>query len=91
MDRRARALELVTSALAEVEVELTTPRYRIDAGQLGTCRTTLRAYLADIEKGALPPKRDRAEGLGRMVLDSWPYDAPLGNLVLQAERAWRNV
>jgi hypothetical protein len=25
------------------------------------------------------------------VADSWPFELELGNLVLQAERAWRNA
>ena len=40
---------------------------------------------------ALEAARDRGEGLGKLVADSWPYDLPLGTQVLQAERAWRNA
>lgn len=89
MDRRTRALELVATALSAVEAELAAPRYRLSAQQLGTCRDTLRGYLDELERGALPPRRDRGEGLGRLVMDSWPLDVPLGPVVLQAERAWR--
>jgi hypothetical protein len=42
-----------------------------------------------LERDALPPKRQRDETLGRLVHDAWPYDLPLGNVILQAERAWR--
>ncbi|HUL58932.1 MAG TPA: hypothetical protein VLU43_06650 [Anaeromyxobacteraceae bacterium] len=90
MDRRARARELLSSALAEVEKELSAPRTNLCPNQLGTARETLRGYLATLDTDALPPRRDRAEGLGRMILDSWPYDSPLGTAILQAERAWRN-
>jgi hypothetical protein len=51
----------------------------------------LRGYLAALDGGALPPKRERGEGLGKLVADAWPYDLHLSVLVLQAERAWRNV
>jgi len=91
MDRRERARELVLAALSEVEAELRAPCQRLGAGELGTCRETLRRYLAALEVGELPPRRQRPEGLGRLVLDSWPYDLPLARAVLQAERAWRNV
>jgi hypothetical protein len=91
MDRRSRARELVALALSEVETELAAPRYPLRPEQLGTCRETLRGYLAALDGGALPPRRERAEGLGRLVLDSWPYDVPLAQSVLQAERAWRNA
>jgi hypothetical protein len=89
MDRRTRARDLVAHALAEVERELTAPRYRLAPGQLGTCKVTLEGYLAGIEAGELPPRRDREEALGRLVHDAWPYDVPLGTVILQAERAWR--
>ncbi len=89
-DRRARARDLLRAALDQVESELAAPRHGLCATQLGTCRATLREYLAGVERGALPPRRDRDEGLCRMILDSWPYDLPIGNAILQAERAWRN-
>ncbi len=90
MDRRDRARELLSSALTQVEKELSAPRYDLCPDQLGTCRDILRAHLSSLEADALPPKRDRDEALCRMVLDSWPYDSPIGTAVLQAERAWRN-
>lgn len=91
MDRRDRARTLVLSALDAVERELASPGCRLCPEELGTCRETLRGYLDAIDKGVLPPRRDRGEGLGRIVMDSWPFDLDLGNLVLQAERAWRNA
>ena len=90
-DRRERARALVLAALSEVEAELREPSLPLGAGELGTCRETLRGYLAALEVGELPPRRERPEGLGRLVLDSWPYDLPLARAVLQAERAWRNA
>ena len=91
MDRLDRARTLVLSALDAIERELASPRHELCPVELGTCRETLRAYLEAIDKGALPPRRSRGEGLGRIVMDSWPFDLDLGNLVLQAERAWRNA
>ena len=91
MDRRDRARTLVLSALDAVERELASPSNRIRRDELGTCRETLRGYLEAIDKDALPPRRDRGEGLCRIVMDSWPFDLDIGNLVLQAERAWRNA
>jgi hypothetical protein len=91
MDRRQQTRSLVASALAEVEAELAAPRYQLCPTQLGACRDTLRSYLCALDAGALPPKRDREEDLGRMIADSWPFDVPLAALVLRAERAWRNA
>ncbi len=89
MDRRARARELVSSALSAVEGELATPRHALSATELDTCRDTLRRYLDELERDALPPRSDRGEALGRIVVDSWSFDVPLAPIVLQAERAWR--
>ncbi len=91
VDRRDRARELILVALSEVEEERRARRYQLCPEQLDTCISTLRSYLSALERGELPPRRQRAEGLGRLVLDSWPYDIPLANAVLQAERAWRNA
>jgi len=91
MDRRNRARELILAALSEVESERRAPRYQLCPDQLDTCLSTLREYLGALDRGELPPRRQRAEGLGRLVLDSWPYDVPLAQAVLQAERAWRNA
>jgi len=89
--RRDRARELIKAALAEVEAERRAPRYRLCPEQLERCVETLQGYLAALERDELPPRRQRPEGLGRMVMDSWPFEVPLANAVLQAERAWRNA
>ena len=91
MERRNQARALVAAALANVEAELASASRTLCPVQLGTCRDTLKGYLAGLDSGALPPKRERTERLGRMIADSWPYDAPLGPIVIQAERAWRNA
>ncbi len=91
MDRRERARTLVLSAIDAIERELASPSCQLCRDELGTCRETLRRYLEAIDRDALPPRKDRGEGLGRIVMDSWPFDLDLGNLVLQAERAWRNA
>ncbi len=92
MERRQQARALVAAALAEVEAELSRPNLALCPKQLGTCRDTLKGYLADLEAGALPPKRDRSERLGRLVADAaWSFDSPLAAAVLRAERAWRNA
>lgn len=91
MDRRTRARELVQAALVAVEEELASPTSTLRSAELGTCRDTLRGYLDELEQGALRPRCERGEGLGRLVADAWGYDVPLGSLVVQAERAWRNA
>lgn len=89
MDRRARARTLVATALAAVEDEIAAPRHELCPKKLGACREGLRRYLDELDRGALPPRVDRDEALGRLVSDAWGFDLPLAQMVLQAERAWR--
>ena len=89
--RLDRARALLEIALREVEGELANPGCTLCRSQLGTCRDTLRGYLAALDAGPLPPRRDRPEGLGKLVMDAWPFDAPLSGAVLAAERAFRNA
>lgn len=89
--RLDRARALLEIALREVEGELANPGCTLCRVELGTCRETLRAYLAALDAGPLPPRRDRPEGLGKLVVDAWPFDAPLSSAVLAAERAYRNA
>ena len=90
-DRIARARGLVEQALREVEAELAAPRTGLCPIQLGTCRDTLRTYVAALESGDLPPRKDRTERLCRLVVDGWPFEAPLASTVLAAERAFRTA
>lgn len=90
MERRNRARALVATALSQVEAELAHPSCNLCPDQLGTCKEALQGYLQALDANALPPKRERPEGLCRLILDSWPFDLPLGNAILQAERAFRN-
>jgi hypothetical protein len=90
-ERRTRARALVAVALDAVEAELAAPSHGLPPHQLAEVRDVLRGYLAALDAGALPPRRDRGEGLGKLVADAWPYELQLSVLVLQAERAWRNA
>jgi hypothetical protein len=90
-DRLARARGLVDQALREVEAELAAPRAGICPVQLGTCRDTLRGYAAALERGDLPPRKERSEPLCKLVIDGWPFEAPLASTVLAAERAFRTA
>lgn len=92
MDNRLdRARALLEVALREVEAELASPRRGLCPVQLASCRQTLLGYLAAVNAGALPPKKERPEELCKLVIDGWPFDAPVSSAVLAAERAFRNV
>jgi len=88
--RRTRARELVASALTHVETQPARPSCNVVSGPLCACREALRGYLDALGANAPPPLRDRAQGIGRLILDSSPADPPLGNAILQAGRALRS-
>ena len=90
-ERIARARGLVEQALSDVESELASPRCGLCPVQLGTCRDALRTYVSALQSGDLPPRKDRAERLCKLVIDGWPFDAPLSGKVLAAERAYRTA
>lgn len=89
--RHDRARALLQAALCQVEAALADPGCPLCRAQLGDCRATLAGYLAAVEAGALPPRRERPEVLGKLVVDAWPFDAPVSSAVLAAERAFRNA
>ena len=89
--RLDRTRALLEAALREVDAELANPAGTLCKAQLGTCRDTLRGYLAAVQADALPPKRDRPEGLCKLVIDAWPFEASVSGAVLAAERAFRNA
>jgi hypothetical protein len=91
MDKLDRARTLLEAALREVEAELASPRSGLHAAQLTGCRATLLGYLAAVNAGELPPRRERPEALCKLVLDGWPFYAPVSSAVLAAERAFRNA
>jgi hypothetical protein len=91
MDRLDRARTLLEAALREVESELAAPRCGLCSTQLTACRKTLIGYLAAVNAGELPPKKERPEALCKLVIDGWPFDAPVSSAVLAAERAFRNA
>lgn len=89
--RLDRARTLLAAALCAVEGELADPGGTLSKAEVAACRDTLRRYLAAVEAGALPPRRERPEGLCKLVVDAWPFDAPISSAVLAAERAFRNA
>lgn len=89
--RLDRARALLLAALREVEAEQANPGCALCRTQLSACHDTLAGYLAAVEAGVLPPRRERPEGLGKLVVDAWPFDAPVASAVLAAERAFRNA
>ncbi|MFK0155286.1 hypothetical protein ACIQVK_24815 [Streptomyces sp. NPDC090493] len=87
-----KALSLTRKALSGIDEELqlhTEGRGRVSsAQQLSSIRGQLEQVAVQLSSSALPPTPQRLRGIGRVITDSWPYDNPLGSLILEAERLY---
>jgi len=85
----------IGAALLAVEEELS--RHERGAGVVGNeaqltgFRHTLKSVQQRLESGNIPSKQHRYLGMGRVILDSWPFNNDLGRLILKAENAYRNL
>lgn len=87
-----KAQVAVAAALSALEAEL--ERSRAGSGtvsnekQLSTFRQILIQMAQSLKSGDLPNRMDRHPGMGAVVVDSWPFDSELGELIIAAERAY---
>lgn len=95
MNQTEKVLHLVRTAQSALNEELA--RCRAGAStvgplnQLTKVQATLGAIESVVQSGILPPPCDRISGVGRMITDSWPNDSELGNMILEAEQAYRSL
>lgn len=87
-----KALAVTRRALPEIDEELTRHAAgdgRVSStGQLASIREQLARMEAQLSSPPLPPKQQRLRGAGHVIADSWPYDSPLGSVILDAERLY---
>lgn len=88
-------LVLVKLALKNVEDEINLRRQGKgtvgNLAQLETIRDVLFKILSQIDSGNIPPRSMRQSGMGRFIIDSWPIDSKLGELIIKAEQAYKNL
>jgi hypothetical protein len=92
MTKVQSALDAVDAALAAIEGEISAHaagRGGVgDRRQLTGFRTDLEAMKHQLAAGTLPPRAQRITGVGRTIADSWPFDSPLGAVLLEAEQKY---
>jgi hypothetical protein len=87
-----KALGVVAAALNAIDEEL--QRRREGRGsvsnveQLVAFRKELVHWYQLLESNALPNKDARRPGMSRVIVDSWPFDSALGQLLISAEKAY---
>jgi hypothetical protein len=83
--------------IAFIEIDEEIERHRTGQGTVGTpqqlecCKAELASIQAAIRRGVLPPKVARTSGMGRMIVDSWPLDSNLGNILLEVEHEYQRL
>ena len=91
MKSAERALANINKAISEISGEIA----RLDDGQQGAISNAqqLQKFLSQLEA-----MRDEISansvsgnllGMGRVIVDSWPFDSPLGRTLLAAEQSYK--
>ena len=96
MDKIEKALELIKTAVIEIDQELA--RCRSGSGamatledQLALAREELLKMETAISNGSLPPREERDRFLGHMIVDSWPINSSPRGVVLSALGAFERL
>lgn len=95
MNAREKAITLTREGLKKLRLEI--ERHEKGAGTVGETSQlyAFQLYLEDIllqlESNHIPEKSMRKCGMGRAIVDSWPLESKLGNLLCSAEQAYRNL
>lgn len=92
MSKRDKAIAICNQALHELTSELAKEKCTIaDRSQLLHFKGFLEKIIWQLENNHLPPKNERGSGMGRVIVDSWPLDSKLGNLLCSAEQTYRKA
>lgn len=59
--------------------------------QLATFTRIFSHVLSELDDGVIPPKSQRNLGMAMIVIDCWPFDFYPGQLVIDAERAYKEL
>ena len=95
MNKSDIALDLANKALTAIQEEINlqnTGRESVsNLRQLSAFQQELKQMVNELETGELSPPNQRSRGIGRVITDSWPFGNVLGDLIIRAETAYRNV
>ncbi len=92
MNKREKAIAICNQALRELTEEMDKVEGTVDdRNQLFHFKMFLERIIRQLESNRLPNRNEREFGMGRAIVDSWPLDSKLGNLLCSAEQAYRDV
>ena len=87
-----KVISFTRQALKELREEM--QRHELGNGKVSSPAQLKKMYkffdeiLTELESGEIPPKEMRNRGVGKVIIDSWPFDSLLGEILLNAEQAY---
>jgi hypothetical protein len=95
MTRRSAAIEACRRAVAAIDAVLLAEgaddSWRPSPAELREYRSRLAMMLGDLESGNLPPRSERPDIMSHPIVDSWPLESELGQLIVEAEQRYRQL
>lgn len=92
MNKCDKAIAICSQAFHELTDELAKGQeMNANQNQLLPFRLHLEKIYLQLKSDQLPSKNNREFGMGRAIVDSWPLDSKLGNLLCSAEQAYRDA
>jgi preprotein translocase subunit SecE len=87
-----KVISFTRQALKELKEEM--QRHELGIGKVSSLPQLKKMYnffddiLKELESGKIPPKEMRNRGVGKVIIDSWPFESLLGKILLNAEQAY---
>ncbi|MEB6222036.1 hypothetical protein [Pantoea anthophila] len=95
MTKVNRAVAKIQKAIDEIDEAVVTNDIKvlsaISASQLSKFKESLSIVLTIIKSDNIPPKKERVIGISRVIVDQWPFDLELGNIIIEAEQAYKEI
>lgn len=88
-----KTLKSIDAALAELDFEIgkAATEKLAPVHILERFRENLIKMKSDVESEILPPKIERKKSMSRVIVDSWPLESKLGEIIVKAETLYYSL
>ena len=86
----ASIISMAKIALTQIDREINEHNQEKYLG-IENVKKKLLQILEELEENNIPDKSIRISGLGRMVIDTWPLNSELAELVVKTEQAYLSL
>jgi len=95
MMKNEKAIALVKQGLKELQLEIERHAEGVgtvgETNQLLAFQVHLEEILEQLKRNKVPAKSLRKLGMGHAIVDSWPLNSKLGDLLCSAETAYEDL